>query len=317
MGKMSKLKRQRWLHITAYGLTIAETGASKNGMPYFTVIACVKLDNAIDAVDSHIDWVRKYCKKSINIVLHHSLYQLLLSDVPDVPDEELHSAIELKAADLLPYDIDDAVLDVIQLPAEAYRGRMRMAFIIAALKKPLSLWLVALAKKGIKVPIIDTDTTALRNLAVSHQQYSESGILHIKNHSSRLLLNYNSELVLSRSFDIGLNSLTEENVVDDGELELTVSDNERASIQVDSLALEIRRSFDYYEAQLGLGAIAEMMFICDERHSQVAMNVAERLGSRFTLLKPSDHMTVTMPDDSFDTAEFYSILGCAYRGALS
>lgn len=311
------MKQQIWLYITNRGLTLFAIGQAKSGLPFLNVLAIEKSDNAINASTQLSNWVKSKCKGKVNLLLHHSLYQQLLSDVPDVPEEELRSAIELKAADLLNYDIDDAVLDVIQLPSEAYRGRMRMAFIIASRKGPLRDWLMALASQGVAVDVIDVDSTVLRNLAISQQQYSESGIIHLKSTSSRLILNFNEEMVLSRSFDIGLSNLLSERVIDDDELEITVDDSTQSDIQIDSLVLEIRRSFDYYESQLGLGAIAEMMFLCDEQYEHIAHKVVQKLGVRFVMLKPSDFMTIQMPSNDLDPVTFYSLIGVAFRGGDS
>jgi MSHA biogenesis protein MshI len=309
--------KQQWLYITEKGLSLLETGMGKNALPYLDVKASIHADNPLESAAKHAQWVKTHSSKKINLLISSSLYQLLLSDVPDVPDDELESAIELKAADLISYDIDEAAIDVIQLPSQAYRGRMRMAFIIAMKKAPLRQWLTELIQCGVTVDIIDVEITTLRNLAVSHQNFNESGILHLQPNESRLLLNFDSELVLSRSFDIGLNNLISETTIDDGELELTVSENSQSEIQIESLVLEIRRSFDYYEAQLGLGAIAEMMFLCDEQFEQTVQEVAKRLGVRFVLLRPADFIQIRLSQEDLDPVHYFGLTGAVYREALA
>lgn len=315
-GKTKHTKRQ-WLYFSERGLTLFETGMSKSALPYLNVIATHALDDPLTHPHKLVPWVRQHAGKKLNILLANSLYQLLLSDVPDVPEDELGDAIELKAADLINYDIDDALIDVIQLPNEAYRGRMRMAFIVALQKTALVEWLKQLAQAGYRVELIDIELTQLRNLAVFHQNFNESGILHLQNTQSRLVLNYSGEMVLSRAFDIGLSSLIRETTVQDGELELTVSEDSHSEIQLESLALEIRRSFDYYESQLGLGAIAEIQFLCDEQHESLANELANRLGVRFVLVRPSDFMHIQLSEDTLDPVSFYNLAGTVYREALS
>jgi MSHA biogenesis protein MshI len=288
----------------------------KNALPFLDVKAAMPAENALESAAKYVPWVKEHCGKKINILLSNELYQLLLSDVPEVPDDEMESAIELKAADLISYDIDDAVIDIIQLPSQAYRGRMRMAFIIAMQKAPLQKWLTELIQCGVKVDIIDVGITCLRNLAVSHQNFSESGILHLQRSHSRLLLNFDNEMVLSRSFDIGLNNLVNETTIDDGELELTVTETTQSEIQIESLVLEIRRSFDYYEAQLGLGAIAEMIFLCDEQFEATVEEVAKRLGVRFVLLRPADYIQIRLSQEDLDPIHYFGLTGAIYREAL-
>jgi len=313
----NKYNKQTWLYMTSTGLSLIETGMGKNALPYFDVKATIAADNPLESPGKHVAWVKKNAPSNINILLSHALYQLLLSDVPDVPEAELDDAIELKAADLLSYDIDDAVIDVIQLPSEAYRGRMRMAFIIALRKTPIVDWMKALILQGIKTKIIDVEITQLRNLAVFHQSLNTSGLLYLQPNQSRLALTFNRELVLSRSFDIGLSSLITETTIDDGELELTVTEDTKFEIQIESLVLEIRRSFDYYEAQLGLGSIAEMQFLCDEAHESIATELANRLGVRFVIMRPQDYVEIRLGEASLDPVHFFGLTGLVYREALS
>ncbi len=312
-----KFSKQTWLYMTPTGLTLVETGMGKNSLPYLQVIAQLNAENPLATPVKHVDWVKQHAPSKINLVLSHALYQLLLSDVPDVPADEMDDAIELKAADLLSYDIDDAVIDVIQLPTEAYRGRMRMAFIVAMRKSPLADWLKELILHSIKVNLIDIEITQLRNLAVFHQNINESGFMYLQPLQSRLLLTYNREMVLSRSFDIGLSSLVKETTVHDGELELTVTEDTQFEIQLESLVLEVRRSFDYYESQLGLGAISEMLFLCDEQHESLVTELASRLGVRILLLRPQDFIDIRLSDHNMDPVNYFNLTGLVYREALA
>jgi len=309
-------KTQQWLYIAPDGLTVIETGKAKDGQPYLAIKASQTSSNPLDQGDEHAQWVKQFVRGNINILLADGLHQVLLSDVPDVPEAEMDAAIELKAGDLLSYDLDDATLNTIHLPKEAYRGRMRMAFIIAAKKAPLRLWLMALIRLGIRVDIIDVETTQLRNLALMKRKFNESGIFHLKTSNSRLVLNYGEEMVLSRNFDIGLSSLSSETTVQDGELELTVTEDTQAAIQLETLVLEIRRSLDYYEAQLGLGSIAEIQFLCDPEHQQLAERLADKLGVRFAQLDPSQFMRIQVTDPDDDPVAYYGLVGTVFRETL-
>jgi MSHA biogenesis protein MshI len=314
-GKRKQVKRH-WLFLGERRLILFETG-TKQALPYLKILDSQNVDDPLGTPTKHLSWLSQFGVKKLNILLANAHYQLLLSDVPEVPEDELADAIELKAADLISYDIDDALIDVIQLPSEAYRGRMKMAFIVAMQKTPVVHWLTELIQLGITVDLIDIELTQLRNLAVSHQSFNESGILHLKASNSHLLLNFNQEVVLSRNFDIGLSSLVTETTVQDGELELTVTEDNQSEIQIESLVLEIRRSFDYYESQLGLGSVAEIQFLCDEQYEQLANDLARRLGVRFVLVRPSDFMQLQLSDEHQDPVNYYNLIGSVYREVLA
>lgn len=318
IGMKAKYSKRQWLHFSENGLCLFETGPGSDALPYLDIVATLSAAAVLSSPTQHIRWVKEHCRGGrLNILLDNSLYQLLLSDVPDVPEEELREAIELKAADLISYDIDDALVDVILLPSEAYRGRMKMAFIVALMKTPMQRWMTELAQVGIKVNVIDVEVTQLRNLAVFHQTVPETGILHLKPSSSRLLLTYQNEMVLSRSFEIGLGTLLKEQTVSDGELELTLSQSDSSDIQLESLALEIRRSFDYYESQLGLGALGEIRLLCDAQFEYLADELSRRLGVRFSLMRPEDFMTIRLSQTDLDPVHYYGLTGTVYREALS
>lgn len=311
-----KQRTRRWLYFTTNGIAVFETGTGQDKLPFFKVVASQHGDSPLTNVSKYIEWVKPHKRASMNLILGDSLYQMLQSDVPDVPEEEVESAIELKAADLISFDIDDALLDVIQLPSEAYRGRMRMAFIIACRKTPIRDWLMALVELGVQIKIIDVEITQLRNLAVFRQSVSQSGILHIKSSHSRLLLNYDSELVLSRAFDVGLSVLSAEKTIQDGELELTVTEPQQSDIELETLALEIRRSFDYYEAQLGLGTVNEILCLCHPEYRDVGAALAGKLGVRFNILAPEDFMRIATPED-IEPSDYLHVAGSAFREALA
>ena len=314
--RKKSFSKQQWLYISDTQLILFDTSWPKGGLPCFNVIAKHDAANALSNAHNHADWVANNISGKLNILIANSLFQLLMIDVPDVPAEEIDDAINLKAADLIHYDVEEAALDFIHLPSEAYRGRMRMAYLIATQKQPLSRWLQELIQNGIQVDVIDVEVTQLRNLAVYHQTRNQSGILHLQPNQSRLLLNFNGEMVLNRVFDTGLQKLTAEQTVMDGELEVTVESDQQQNIPFESLVLEIRRSFDYYESQLALGAISEIHVLCDEKHQSLCTALANKLGVRFHLMRPQDFMQITTTDAANYPVPHYGLIGTLYREAL-
>jgi MSHA biogenesis protein MshI len=313
-----KPKKQDWLKISTDRLTLFETGMHSDGLPYLKVKETLKAESPLINAKKYAARVKQNTGRSqLNILIAEDLYQLLLSDVPDVPDEELDAAIELKAADLISYDLDDAILDVIRLPKEAYRGRMKMSFIIAMQKQPIQQWLIELIQQGITVNIVDVSVTQLRNFGLRTQNFTESGIFHIQESKCRLVLNYQNEMVLSRTFETGLKDFVgAEETVQEDELELTVDSNAQSTIQLESLALDIRRSFDYYEAQLSLGAIAELNILCEEASIEHAKTLAGKLGVRFNILDPADYLHIIRDQQANNNETYYELIGCAFREAF-
>lgn len=292
MGLLSPIRRhkhQHWIYLTEDGIGRASFGGDSDAMPRLSRFEWRSEADALNRPRDLAAWATEKAKGPVNLLLGENLYQLLMVDVPDVPAEEIESALRLKSADLINYDIDDATLDVILLPTDAYRGRMRMAFIIAAFKPPLRQWALELAKQGHKVSVIDVDQLQLRNLAIRGQHRHQTGLLYLGPSRCRLVLLYEQEMVLSRQFDIGYQDLGM-NGPDDPALTLEGQDD----IQLESLVLELRRSFDYYESQLGLGGIAEVSLLGWPGDQDLAASLGNKLGIRFHPLLPED--LVLLPD---------------------
>ena len=66
-------------------------------------------------------------------VLDPSAYRLLLVEAPDVPPEELRAAVRWRIKDLIDFHVDDAVIDVFEMPGHARGGARRMMYAVTAL----------------------------------------------------------------------------------------------------------------------------------------------------------------------------------------
>ena len=58
-------------------------------------------------------------------VLDPDSYRLLLVEAPDVPADELRAAVRWRVKDLIDFHVDDAVIDVFEMPQHARGGRRR------------------------------------------------------------------------------------------------------------------------------------------------------------------------------------------------
>lgn len=310
---MALFKRARsgihnWLYLTPQGFGFAHLSAGKGALPLLHPQPWQDSDDPLHRADDLADWVAEHASGAINLLLGEGYYQLLLVDVPEVPADEMEAALRLKAAELLHYDLDEASLEVILLPAQAYHGRTRMAFVIAAHQQPLRQWALALAKRGLTLTEIDIDQLQLRNLALLANGQQQSGLLHLRSDHCQLLLIYQGELVLSRRFDIGYQDLGA-----DAEGDALVLEGQ-TDIQRDSLVLELRRSFDYYESQLGLGSIHQLQLTGWPGTQGMIEDLGTKLGLRFVPLLLEDYVRVadnTLPEPLLPMA------GIAYREAAS
>ncbi len=165
------------------------------------------------------------------LVLPDNSYQLLLVERPDVPEEELTQALRWRVKDLVSFDIEEAVLDYFELPDDAYRGRSSMVYVVVAQQSKVDRLVDWCEEIGLNPEVVDVPELALLNLTEDLAD-SEAGlaVFFIDSRNSSVNLLSDSALYFTRHL-----SYTRE------------SGPESASAAV----LELQRSLDYYESQVG------------------------------------------------------------------
>lgn len=175
-----------------------------------------------------------------NVVLSPDEYQLLQVESPDVPAQERGAAIRWRIKDLIDFHIDDAVIDLITVPGE-HASADRSVQVVACRKSVIQRYVDLLHTAKYVLSSIDIAELAARNLITTQLEQNEAvALLNLWGDYARISLYLNNDLYLSRSSSIGLQTLAhifEDENIDDASL-----------VVLDSLALELQRTFDYYES---------------------------------------------------------------------
>lgn len=181
-----------------------------------------------------------------SIVLHPGYYQLLLAEAPAVPDDEMSQAVRWKIKELLDFPLDQAAIEHFMLPGDAYRGRQKMLYAAALRKDDLNGLVTPVEEAGLIVDCVEIAELAMHNLVVRLPS-EPGGIALVQLHETGGFINLVEEgaVYLSRRLDVGLGSFD------------PVGDNSRF---FDALFLDIQRSLDFYEAQLGKGIITQLWY---------------------------------------------------------
>jgi MSHA biogenesis protein MshI len=167
-------------------------------------------------------------------ILDPNEYTLLLTEAPDVPPDELRAAIRWRIKDLIDFHINDATLDVFDLPGEKAAGRARSMYAVAARSAAIQRRVDMMTTAGINLDIIDIPEMAQRNLASLLPEDAKGIVLlSFTPNGGLITITKQSEIYLSRGIDIGLDMLT--------------SLQDTAGL-FDRIALEVQRSLDYYDS---------------------------------------------------------------------
>jgi MSHA biogenesis protein MshI len=233
------------------------------------------------------DWVskNKFKNADCHYVLNESQYELQLLDMPPVEKTELIEAVRWRLKDLITIPVEDAIIDVFPLPEDAYRGRLKMLYAVAATKQTIDSTLIFIKKCGLSSSVIDIPEMAMRNMALylPEMEFGTVALLNMQENQGEMLMFSRDAMYLSRQIEMGYSSLAKE----PGAFSL---DN---SVMLERLGLDLQRSLDYYESQLGKG-IASKIYVLPVKDENI-------------LIEEELHSHINTPITMFDYREFLPI----------
>ncbi len=182
--------------------------------------------------DAHVDDVR------ITTLLPASEYQLMMVDAPNVPVDELKTAIRWKIKDSLNYHIDDATVDVLQIPSNKYGSdRPQSLYAVSAPNETLRKRIAMFEKARVGLSVIDINEMAQRNIAALFEMEGRGlAMLAFGDEGGLLTITCDGELFLARRIEITLGQLQD-------------ADENLRQQYLDRVELEVQRSLDYFDRQ--------------------------------------------------------------------
>ncbi|MCR8923043.1 hypothetical protein NO559_09680 [Dasania sp. GY-MA-18] len=224
-----------------------------------------------------------------SLVLHPLYYQLTLAESPAVEAAEMAEAVRWRLKDFVDYPLADAAVDFFTLPDDAYRGRKAMLYAAVMRKNSLQGLAETIEQAGLVLQAIEISELALHNLCYALPEVRGGvAILHLLEDEGFINLVEDGNIYLSRKLDIGLASF-------DGE-----GDHLQ---QFEALLLEIQRSLDFYESQLGKGIISNLYYSpATERTVAMGEFLAMQLGLNVAPLNVKGLLQSELPAETLATA---------------
>jgi MSHA biogenesis protein MshI len=175
-------------------------------------------------------------------------YQILSVDAPNVPAEELKTAIRWRLKDMLDFHVDDATIDVLDVPVDKNAAaRNHSMYAIAARNKLIEQRQILFGEAKIPLTVIDVPEMAQRNISALLEQDGRGlALLSFDADGGLLTVTYAGELYLSRRIDVTLHQLQQSN-----------ADQRRACH--DRITLELQRSLDHFERQYNSITLAKLV----------------------------------------------------------
>jgi len=195
-------------------------------------------------------------------VLPPEAYSLHLLERPQVPDAELGQAVRWKVKDMLDFPLEEAVIDAFTVPGNPARGRQDMAYVVAARRERVQAEVARLEAARLTPAVVDIAELAQRNLAALQPEDAGGvAMLHLGPGEGLLTVSREGVLYLARRLELGLGELGGAGGALEGPLggavegdgpALELEGVDQAQRQaMDTVALEVQRSLDYYESHFG------------------------------------------------------------------
>jgi MSHA biogenesis protein MshI len=175
-------------------------------------------------------------------------YNILLVEAPAVKPDELKSAVRWRIKDMLDYHVDDATIDVLDVPVPAGAAqRTHYLYTVAARNETIRATLDRFNAGGMPLSVIDIPDTAQRNIAVRLEAEQRGVVaLTFDAQGGLMTVSFNGELYLSRRLDVTAQDLAE------------AHDEERTRL-LDRVLMETQRSLDYCERSYPFFALGRMI----------------------------------------------------------
>lgn len=181
-------------------------------------------------------------------VLDPQDYSLLLTEAPDVPADELRSAVRWRIKDLIDFHVDDATIDVFDVTTPNAPGKTRAMYVVAARNAAIQRRVDLCDAAGVGLDVIDIPEMAQRNLAAILPEDVRGVVtLTLAATHGLITITRQGELFLSRRLEVGLNAVSAGNDAPgyDGQAALDV---QPSFAHFEQIALEVQRSLDYFDS---------------------------------------------------------------------
>lgn len=236
-------------------------------------------------------------------LLNDADYQLLLTEAPDVKPDELKAAIRWRIKDLISFHINDATLDVFDVPSAENTGRPHEMYVVAVQNKAVQQRVDLMNSAGVNLGIIDIPEMAQRNIA-SLLPEDERGValLSFQPQGGLITLTRGGELFLSRPINVGYEMLMR-------------SDNQTGFF--DQVVLEVQRSIDYFESHFREAPLRHVALAPLPREIPGLVEyLAANLNTQVTTIDLAQLLDCETPLSAVLQAGCFSTIGAALRQEL-
>lgn len=261
---------------------------------------------------------------SIFTTLLTSDYDLEMLEKPEVATSELRQAVRWKIKDSLSFDVNNAIIDVFEIPDLKERGRTPLVYVAAVEKDLLKQRIQTFEEQNLEIESIDIAELAMRNIAALLPEDQQGvALLKLDGATGLMTLTQDSSLYLTRTIDVGFSEISIANSI----LGETPAEPEGLSLEegmspdqqrtLDAIVLEVQRSLDYYESHFAKPAINSLILApLPYEIPGVIKYLAGALGLQVRMLDLSAVLDTASPMSQEMQANCFFAIGSALKESI-
>lgn len=236
-------------------------------------------------------------KMACRVVLPFDQYKTYPIDKPKVEESEVSDAARWSVKDMLDFNLEDAITDVYEFPMDALRGRSAQVNVVVCRRTIIQGLVDLVNESGMILESIDIADLCLRNVALTQMSDADRPVamLYLRRGAGNMIFVKGGNLYLARNFDFSTEALNEP------------SQQEKV---IQQLALEVQRSFDYFESQLGQRPPGELILFGPDPN----IPLANMLGGSITAKVTSLDLNPLSMEDGLEAVNTLVSVGAALGG---
>jgi MSHA biogenesis protein MshI len=201
-------------------------------------------------------------------VLSANSYQLQLLEIPNVPREELLSAIRWRLKDLIDFPVEEAVVELLEMPPHSNPGAPHTGYAVVTRREEIMQQIESMERTDLTMDVIDIPELCIRNFAVMLPEDKDGvAFLHFTQDSGYLTITRQGVLHLTRHLDTGRRALADAR-----------SDEFTMQELVNGIALEVQRSLDYYESHYDCRPVTQIVLGPGADLDELTSGLTQNLG---------------------------------------
>jgi MSHA biogenesis protein MshI len=238
-----------------------------------------------------------------NVLLNSVDYRIVPIEPPAVPPVEMRAALRWHLQGLVDLPLEDAGIDLMQVPGPTPDAPSRQIFAVAARAQPLREWMQRCRDLRLTLGAVDIPELAMRNLSVLAAGTQAHAFVHLGLKSTRLVLVWQRELCAFRQFDVAA-------------YKLDAADEDTRALLIERLALEIQRSTDSFSRQFH-GADLRTVWVSAVREAdRISQQLSQLLPQQVHAFRVEDHVALDSREPVVDAdrgLDFTFPIGAALR----